>query len=143
MRDLYVKNGHGFVLAYSITSQATFHDLDEFYERIVRIKDVEVHVSVERRCIPVDENEFFQGPPPLVLVGNKSDLEDERVVGRQLGQELARRWKCTFLETSAKNELNVNEVNSLPIITCNRKRDKFFVDLDLLRSRPTDQSFST
>lgn len=45
MRDLYVKNGHGFVLVYSITSQATFHDLEEFYDRIVRIKDVEVHVS--------------------------------------------------------------------------------------------------
>lgn len=49
MRDLYVKNGHGFVLVYSITSQATFHDLDEFYERIVRIKDVDVHVSFKRK----------------------------------------------------------------------------------------------
>jgi putative ribosome biogenesis GTPase RsgA len=49
----------------------------------------------------------------LVLVGNKSDLEDERVVGRQSGQELARRWKCTFLETSAKNQLNVNEVKEV------------------------------
>ncbi|CAF1096673.1 unnamed protein product [Adineta steineri] len=93
MRDLYVKNGHGFVLVYSITSQATFNDLDEFYDRIIRIKDIEIH-----------------GQPALVLVGNKSDLEDERVVGRQSGQELARRWKCTFLETSAKNLLNVNEI---------------------------------
>jgi GTPase SAR1 family protein len=56
---------------------------------------------------------FLKGQPPLVLVGNKSDLEDDRVVGRQAGQELARRWKCTFLETSAKNELNVNEVKEI------------------------------
>lgn len=47
MRDLYVKNGHGFVLVYSITSQATFNDLTEFYERIMRHKDPEVHVSFE------------------------------------------------------------------------------------------------
>ncbi|CAF1474640.1 unnamed protein product, partial [Rotaria sordida] len=47
------------------------------------------------------------GQPPLVLVGNKSDLEGERVVLRQDGQELARRWKCTFLETSAKVQLNI------------------------------------
>ena len=46
MRDLYVKNGHGFVLVYSITSQATFNDLDEFYDRIIRIKDTEIHVNL-------------------------------------------------------------------------------------------------
>ena len=45
MRDLYVKNGQGFVLVYSITSQATFNDLDEFYERIMRIKDTETQVD--------------------------------------------------------------------------------------------------
>ena len=44
MRDLYVKNSHGFVLVYSITSQATFNDLDEFYDRIIRNGDIEVHV---------------------------------------------------------------------------------------------------
>ncbi|CAF0933496.1 unnamed protein product [Adineta ricciae] len=93
MRDLYVKNSHGFILVYSITSQATFNDLTDFYERIIRIKDTEIN-----------------GTPPMVLVANKSDLEDERAVGRQAGQELARRWKCTFLETSAKNLLNVNEI---------------------------------
>ena len=54
---------------------------------------------------------LLKGQPPLVLVGNKSDLEDERAVGRQAGHDLAKRWKCTFLETSAKNRLNVNEVN--------------------------------
>ena len=55
--------------------------------------------------------ERFQGPPPMVLVGNKCDLEEDRVVGRQAGHDLARRWKCTFLETSAKKLANVNEVN--------------------------------
>lgn len=48
MRDLYVKNGQGFILVYSIVSQATFNDLDEFYERIMRIKDIEVNVCVVR-----------------------------------------------------------------------------------------------
>ncbi|CAF0885240.1 unnamed protein product [Adineta ricciae] len=93
MRDLYVKNGQGFVLVYSITSQATFNDLNDFYDRIMRVKDVEIH-----------------GQPPLILVGNKSDLEDERVVGREMGQALAKKWKCTFLETSAKDHGNVNEI---------------------------------
>jgi hypothetical protein len=47
MRDLYVKNGHGFVLVYSITSQATFNDINEFYDRIIRVKDIEIHVNKE------------------------------------------------------------------------------------------------
>ncbi len=36
-----MKNGHGFVLAYSITSQATFNDLAELREQIMRVKDTE------------------------------------------------------------------------------------------------------
>ena len=41
MRDLYMKNGQGFVLAYSITSLATFNDLLELREQILRVKDTE------------------------------------------------------------------------------------------------------
>jgi hypothetical protein len=44
MRDLYVKNGQGFVLVYSITTQATFNDLNDFYDRIMRVKDIEMNV---------------------------------------------------------------------------------------------------
>jgi GTPase SAR1 family protein len=46
----------------------------------------------------------------MVLVGNKNDLEDERVVGKQNGEGLARSFGCTFLEASAKLQVNVNEV---------------------------------
>lgn len=48
----------------------------------------------------------------MILVGNKCDLEDERVVGKEQGQNLARQWSnCAFLETSAKSKINVNEVS--------------------------------
>ena len=46
----------------------------------------------------------------MILVGNKCDLEDERVVGKDQGQNLSRGWNCAFLETSAKSKINVNEV---------------------------------
>jgi Ras-related protein Rap-1A len=48
---------------------------------------------------------------PMIVVGNKCDLEDERVVGKDQGQNLARMWGCSFLETSAKAKVNVNEVS--------------------------------
>lgn len=39
MRDLYMKNGQGFVLVYSITSQSSFNDLGDLRDQIVRVKD--------------------------------------------------------------------------------------------------------
>uniref|UniRef100_A0A3Q2ZTH2 RAP1A, member of RAS oncogene family a n=1 Tax=Kryptolebias marmoratus TaxID=37003 RepID=A0A3Q2ZTH2_KRYMA len=41
MRDLYMKNGQGFALVYSITAQSTFNDLQDLREQIQRVKDSE------------------------------------------------------------------------------------------------------
>lgn len=50
---------------------------------------------------------------PMILVGNKCDLEDERVVGKEQGQNLARQWNhCAFLESSAKSKINVLDVST-------------------------------
>lgn len=49
----------------------------------------------------------------MILVGNKCDLEDERVVGKEQGQNLARQWNnCAFLESSAKSKINVLDVST-------------------------------
>lgn len=56
---------------------------------------------------------------PMILVGNKCDLEDERVVGKEQGQNLARQWNCcAFLESSAKSKINVNEVSLTQFFQC-------------------------
>ena len=49
----------------------------------------------------------------MILVGNKCDLEDERVVGSEQGYSLATSWSSAFKETSAKSKINVNEVGRL------------------------------
>eukprot|EP00123_Amoebidium_parasiticum_P000667 comp11533_c0_seq1/m.5990 comp11533_c0_seq1/g.5990 ORF comp11533_c0_seq1/g.5990 comp11533_c0_seq1/m.5990 type:complete len:184 (-) comp11533_c0_seq1:472-1023(-) len=90
MRDLYMKNGQGFALVYSITAQSTFNDLEDLREQILRVKDME--------------------NVPMVLCGNKCDLEDERVIGKDVGNGRARQWNCAFLECSAKSKVNVAEI---------------------------------
>lgn len=90
MRDLYMKNGQGFVLVYSITAQATFNDLMELHDQIIRVKDTP--------------------DVPMILVGNKCDLEDERVVSKDQGQHLAKQFNCAFMEASAKVKINVPEI---------------------------------
>jgi GTPase SAR1 family protein len=47
---------------------------------------------------------------PHVLVGNKSDLVHEREVATEEGQRLADEWGVPFLESSAKFNMNVEEV---------------------------------
>eukprot|EP01117_Protostelium_nocturnum_P012813 TRINITY_DN4749_c0_g1_i1.p1 TRINITY_DN4749_c0_g1~~TRINITY_DN4749_c0_g1_i1.p1 ORF type:complete len:187 (-),score=60.56 TRINITY_DN4749_c0_g1_i1:121-681(-) len=90
MRDLYMKNGQGFVLVYSIIAQSTFNDLGDLREQILRVKDKDV--------------------VPMVLVGNKCDLQDQRVITSDQGEELARKFGCTFLEASAKTCVMVNQI---------------------------------
>jgi len=92
MRDLYMKTGHGFLLVYSITSKATFDALDELYHKIQIVKE---HDAI-----------------PIVIVGNKCDLEDQRQVKLNEGDTLAKKYgsNASFMEASAKISKNVNEV---------------------------------
>ncbi|PPR00500.1 hypothetical protein CVT24_005523 [Panaeolus cyanescens] len=60
MREQYMRTGEGFLLVYSITSRSSFDELFDFHQQIERIKDMEY--------------------TPMVVVGNKCDLEFERQV---------------------------------------------------------------
>lgn len=44
-----------------------------------------------------------------MLVGNKSDMAEQRQVTTEEGQELANSYQMPFLETSARNSNNVDE----------------------------------
>ncbi len=46
----------------------------------------------------------------MILVGNKSDKETERQVSYEEGKQFAYEYDMVFLETSAKNNINVKEV---------------------------------
>ncbi|KAG9508557.1 Ras-related protein Rap-2a, partial [Fragariocoptes setiger] len=90
MRDLYIKNGQGFIIVYSITSHQTFQDIKNMQEHIIRVKGTD--------------------RAPILLVGNKVDLEHLREVSTFEGMALAHTWGSPFLEASAKNRLNVNDI---------------------------------
>jgi Ras-related protein Rap-2C len=90
MRDLYIKNGQGFVVVYSITSRQSFEDIKTMRDQILRVKN--------------------RSRVPLLLVGNKCDLTSQREVTASDGASLARIWDAQFIETSAKSAKNVNEL---------------------------------
>lgn len=90
MRDMYMKTGEGFLLVFSLTDRASFDEIGSFYHQIVRVKGESVAFV------------------PLVLVGNKCDLPDERQVSQQEGAALAQKFNCAYIETSAKTDENVS-----------------------------------
>ena len=47
---------------------------------------------------------------PIILVGNKSDLNNDRCVSHEEGKKLAKEMKAVFLETSAKENQNVTDI---------------------------------
>ncbi|KAM7189760.1 putative ras [Naviculisporaceae sp. PSN 640] len=90
MRDLYMKTGQGFLLVFSITSRASLEELVSLRDDIIRIKD--------------DEN------IPIVIVGNKADLTDQRAVDRARAFHVSQSWKAPYYESSARTRTNVDEV---------------------------------
>lgn len=89
MRDNYYRTGEGFMCVYSIVMQDSFDKLENFFEQILRVTN--------------------KDKIPFMLIGNKLDLEDERQVDPMRGQELAAKYDCPFMETSAKTNTNVEE----------------------------------
>lgn len=89
MQDQWFRTGQGFLCVYSIIQRKSFNELPALRDKILRIKEAK--------------------KVPMVLVGNKCDLSDEREVSIEEGQELARNFGCPFFESSAKNHINVDE----------------------------------
>ncbi len=77
---------------YSIINHKTLEDVNDFYEQILRVKDADTF--------------------PMVLVGNKCDLESNRQVKKEEGKEYADKIGAPFLEASAKARYNVDEAFS-------------------------------
>jgi len=84
----YYRGAQGIIFVYDVTRRETFTNLSEIWA-----KEVDLY-STNQDCIKM-------------LVGNKVDRENERVVTKQEGIALARQLGCLFLECSAKTHVNV------------------------------------
>jgi len=90
MRELYIKSGKGFLLVYSVTDENSLKELLALREQVLRIKD--------------SDN------VPMVLIGNKCDLDQDRVLSIDDGIKVSQDWGLVpFYETSAMYKTNVDE----------------------------------
>jgi Ras-related protein Rab-8A len=84
----YYRGAMGILLVYDVTDDKSFANIRNW------IRNIEQHAS---------EN------VNKILIGNKCDLVDKKVVDTAKGKALADEFGIKFLETSAKNSINVDE----------------------------------
>lgn len=117
-----------FLLVYDITNEASLRALDDYMEMI--------HMEAEQRIednfrLRKELGASAQGldvgmPAPIImLAGNKCDLKDARVVAAKDGLEYARQHGGGFMETSARELVNIEETfacislsSPVPVLFC-------------------------
>eukprot|EP01083_Nonionella_stella_P129839 393996_1 len=92
MQDMWIREGQAYVIMFSITSQTSFGETHLFVNKICRFKD--------------EDSENI----PIVLIGNKCDLEHERQVAYQEAADYAKSQGLLFFETSAKERINIDRM---------------------------------
>ena len=84
----YFRGGNGLLLIYDITNKDSFKNLESWL--------IEIEKNASENILKI-------------LIGNKSDLEEDREISKEEGQAFANRNGMQFMETSAKMNTNVDE----------------------------------
>lgn len=88
MTASYYRGAHGIIIVYDVTERDTFDYVSQWMQEIEKFANDNV-------C--------------KILVGNKIDLVDKRVVSKEEGEELAKHYGIHYIETSAKNNIAVED----------------------------------
>jgi len=84
----YYRGAMGILLVYDVTDEQSFQNIRTW------IRNIEQHAAEN-----VDK----------ILIGNKCDMENEKVVDRPRAQHLANEYRIKLFEASAKSNINVTE----------------------------------
>ena len=85
----YIKNTHGIIFVYDITNRESFNQLSKW-------------IKVANSKINLDEI-------PTTILGNKLDLNNERIINTEEGEQFAKNLSASFFETSAKDGTNIDQ----------------------------------
>ncbi len=85
----YYKGAKGALIVYDITQKSSFDKIESLLKKLRDNSNKNVSV---------------------ILVGNKCDLEDNREVLKEDGEELAKKLKIKFMEVSAKTGENLDKL---------------------------------
>ena len=92
--NAYYKGAKGAFVVYDITNKNSFDNADNWLNNL--------RASADKKC-------------SIILIGNKSDLEDKREVSIQQGEEKAKNSEIAFMETSALSGDNIDKAFEMMI----------------------------
>ena len=105
----YYKGAKGALIVYDITRKATFNNIDKWISDLKLNGDKDI-------CI--------------VILGNKSDLNDKREITTEEGINKSEQFKTAFLETSALNGDNIGKAFEELIQQIIQNNKNYFIDTD-------------
>ena len=85
----YFRGSDGCFIVYDITNETSFNNIEKWFDKIHEENDKEI---------------------PVIIVGNKCDLENERKISTDKAKEKAQNLKCAFYETSALKAINIEQI---------------------------------
>mmetsp|Transcript_60561 Transcript_60561/g.91363 ORF Transcript_60561/g.91363 Transcript_60561/m.91363 type:complete len:184 (-) Transcript_60561:314-865(-) len=86
----YFRDAQGILLVYDVTDQNSFESIRNFWISQIQQHADSSHVNT-------------------MLVGNKCDMSDKRIVSTEDGQKLAAEFGILFCECSAQTNINVGQ----------------------------------
>ena len=92
MFNSWVNKGDGFILVFAINDKESFDYIKNIKNKINEIKGENI---------------------PIILIGNKIDLKDEREIDEKDVKELIKKWNVEFIECSAKENINCDVILNL------------------------------
>ena len=84
----FYKKADGVIMAFDSTDQKSYDNIQNWADSI---------------------DKHAPNGVPKILVGNKIDLEGDRVISEQMGNDLADKFGLKFYQTSAKKNINITE----------------------------------
>ena len=85
----YYKGSHGCFIVYDITNEQSFENVEKWFEQVQKEGSKDISI---------------------ILVGNKCDLENERKVPKEKGEEKAKLLNIPFFETSALSNIKIEDI---------------------------------
>ena len=99
-----IKSADGIILMFDLTDQKSYDEISNWVENIKQIQEEDY---------------------PMILVGNKCDLEKERIISNEEGIELSKKFHLQFFEVSNKTNKNIEESgNAIIKLIIERKQQK-------------------
>ena len=92
--NAYYKGAKGAFVVYDITNKNSFDNADNWLNNL--------RASADKKC-------------SIILIGNKSDLENKREVSIEQGEEKAKNSEIAFMETSALSGDNIDKAFEMMI----------------------------